>query len=230
MCDPWPHRWKIERAAALLAGGLASLWLAACATTGRTSAAAVRPSRGSAATASSLSPDLRQLAAAEQALEKTLAVLQQAPAGRSNEVALDPADRGRALAAARETLTEVAAAVAYVQAHPAAPGPRPGPEPLVPTGIRPAAVPAFIDRNPLGRFTNPGLVESLDALNAALGGLTDGHPEAVPGSLLGGMDGNREKIIYGLALTGSEINAGLNATYDRWVAHEQQSTGIAVPD
>ena len=229
MCERRPRRWTIKPVAAFFAGGLVAVGLSGCATTGRPAAAAEPPVTKSLAevVATEASPTLGPLSAAQKALAKAITTLQRPAAENGNVIAMGDDDRDRALATARDTL---AAGLDYVRGHPAEPAPSADADRLEATGIRPAALPYFIDRNPAGRLTNPGLVEAMDALNAALGEMTNGHPEEVPASRMEAWDGTGEKIIYGLALTDEEISAGLKSSYVHWLHQEQQATGVAVPD
>lgn len=157
-----------------------------------------------------------RLTAAQAALEKTLTQLQAPASGKVNEIAMQGVALTKAMADAELALKDIAAGLAYLKEHPEANTLPMGPMPADTVVVYLAPIPAYLDRNQLGRFTNPGIIDALDALNDAQRELTNNLPGGAPGHVLDDLGGNRDKIITGIALVSADIVAGLDSTYNHY--------------
>jgi len=168
-----------------------------------------------------------RLTVVQAALDKAQAALKQTPTNKPNEIAVQGPAQAKGLTDLNQATAQVATGLWYIKAHPEANALAVGPAPADTTMVYLARLPAYIDRNPLGRFTNPAAVEALDALNGALCELTNNPPGGPPGPVLGDLGGSRNRIILALVQVAADIVAGLDYSYDRYQAGGALAPGSA---
>lgn len=140
-----------------------------------------------------------RLTAAQHALLQTQAAL-----GRAN-AALYAGNLEKAQAAVNQTLTDVAAALTYVRAHPELNALPAGPAPADTSPVRPAALPAG-ERTP-----GVNLMAALEGLNLALNEFLNNPAPDYRGPVIGELGGFREKIMADIGSATAAVRAGIRA-------------------
>jgi hypothetical protein len=174
----------------------------------------------------------QRLVLARLALEQTLAALAPRPDRPKNRLDVLGNRRMEARATVQNALEEVAAAQSYVRTHPEADIAAPRASLPEDPPIRLAGLPPALDPNPAGRFTNPEMVNALNALNDSLNSLTNARPGVPAGGAQSSLDdlaGSRVKIMRDISQAETEINAGMNASYDSYV-QERVASGDTMAD
>ena len=145
-------------------------------------------------------------ATAQERIAATQRALTQAQAALGKVTGSDPGGhRGRAQTAITQALSDAAAALAFLQAHPEA-NPLPnGPAPAESAAAHPIALPRG------EHVPDINLLTALEGLNVALNQLLNNPASDYHGPVLGALNGFREKIVADIGTGSAAVFAAIRA-------------------